>query len=368
MISDALLALVRCPECRGGLTRQPGVLSCDACGRDYVQTTGGYLDLRPAAAFAETTMYVDEALHADARHESVSPPLMSAAIRQGMLRRFLDIGPGDRVVDLGCGSGRVLAWNANAGAHLVGVDVSPFFAAQARASIDLTLADLRRLPFADGTFTKGYCLDVLEHLSRDSLRDMLAEAARVIEPGGGLFVYSHVRKNAWVAIGLRGINALARSLERVGLIDMSQERLRKSDHLNPLSDIPDLRRVAGDAGFEIERIRYYTPLVGGFLENIVVRVAERFLAKRAARSLADAAATDESASGSGPDEGHVAAIRAARTRAKDAVARRGPVYVVLRAFTALMWLDVWLFGRIESGPFFVLLTKAPAERDPAVRP
>ena len=67
---------------------------------------------------------------------------------------------------------------------------------EARADVDLLLGDLRRLPFADGTFTKAYSLDVLEHLSPDALRAMLTEAARVLAPGGHLFVYTHVRKNA----------------------------------------------------------------------------------------------------------------------------------------------------------------------------
>ena len=110
---------------------------------------------------------------------------------------------------------------------------------------------------------------------------MLAEAARVIAPGGELFVYTHVRKNAPIAAGLRWINALARRLERRGLMDLRQERLRKSDHLNPLADIPELRRVAADTGFRIKRIRYYTPLVGGFVENILMRLAEKRLADRA---------------------------------------------------------------------------------------
>ena len=115
---------------------------------------------------------------------------------------------------------------------------------------------------------------------------MLAEASRVLAPGGALFVYTHVRKNAPIAAGLRWINALARQLERWGLIDMRQERLRKSDHLNPLRDIPELEQVARAAGFRIGRIRYYTPLVGGFVENILMRMAERAMARRAARRLA----------------------------------------------------------------------------------
>ena len=66
---------------------------------------------------------------------------------------------------------------------------------------------------------------------------------------------------------------------------MTQERLRKSDHLNPLRDVPHLEQVAA-AALSIARIRYYTPLVGGFVENIMMRVAERALARRAARKLA----------------------------------------------------------------------------------
>ena len=281
VISPALLALVRCPACHGTLAGEPSALTCQSCGKQYGGPSKDFLDLRPHETFEERTKYLDEALHADARHERVSPPLLGSKIRNDMLRAFLAPGPDDRVVDLGCGSGRALLWNRDWHAQAVGIDISPFFAHESRQQVDLLLGDLRRLPFADGTFTKGYSLDVLEHLSPEALRGMLTEAARVIAPGGTLFVYTHVRKNAPIAAGLRWINALARRLERMGLIDMRQERLRKSDHLNPLADIPELRQVAADTGFRITRIRYYTPIVGGFVENILMRMAERQMAKRA---------------------------------------------------------------------------------------
>ncbi len=382
MISPALLALVRCPACRGilapdvppdvapdvapgispdvspgvapgvspeGLLRLP-VLRCRKCDARYPQASGDYLDLRPATAFAEQTKYLDEALHQDARHESVSPPLLQSGVRQRQLRRFLQFASGDRVIDLGCGSGRSILWNAASGAAFTGVDVSPFFAQEARAAADLALADLRQLPFADGAFTKAYALDVLEHLSPDALDAMLAEAARVLAPGGALFVYSHVRKNAPIAKGLRAINALARWLERVGLIDMTQERLRKSDHLNPLRDVPHLEAVVDRAGFRIARIRYYTPIVGGFVENILMRMAERALARRADRRRA----ADVTAANSPQD---TAGLREARLSAKARLARGGPLLRVLQGVTVAMDVDLLLFGRIRSGPFFVRLEK-----------
>lgn len=347
MISPALLALVRCPDCRAPLTGDPADLACTSCGRRYA-SPADYLDLRPRQHFEEQTKYLDEALHADARHERVSPPLLGSKIRNDMLRKLLAPQPGELVVDLGCGSGRALLWNCDLGATMTGIDIAPFFSHDARQQVDLLLGDLRKLPFADNTFDKAWSLDVLEHLSPDALGGMLAEAARVLKPGGALFVYTHVRKNAPIAKGLRLINRFAQQLDRWGLVDLRQEHLRKSDHLNPLRDVPHLQDVVASAGFRIQKIRFYTPLVGGFVENIMVRMAERAMTKR---MQGPRASTDRS------QEVDAGAIREARTAAKALIARRGPTYVALRGLSFAMKLDLLLFGRITSGPFFAVLVK-----------
>ena len=357
MISAALLALVRCPDCHQGLAGATDRLVCQGCGRAY-ESPSDFLDLRPREPFAEQTKYLDDALHVDARHERVSPPLLGSKIRNDMLRAFLAPKPGERIVDLGCGSGRALLWNRDLGASTVGIDIAPFFSHEARAGIDLLLGDLRRLPFADGTFDKAWSLDVLEHLSPEALAAMLKEAARVLKPGGSLFVYTHVRKNARIAIGLRWINRLAGRLERIGLVDLRQERLRKSDHLNPLRDVPHLEAVVRAAGFRIGKIRYYTPIVGGFVENILMRMGERALAKRARRHserpASEAQGTENHDGGNGAAD---AAVRQARSHAKQLIAQRGPTYAALQGLSLAMKLDLLLFGRVRSGPFFALLVK-----------
>jgi len=348
VISPRLLSLVRCPACRGTLTGDARLLTCTSCGRTYGGPAADFLDMRPHEDFAERTKYVDEALHADARYERVSPPLLGSKIRNDMLRAFLAPRPTDRLIDLGCGSGRTLLWNRDWKAQVVGIDIAPFFARESRQDVDLLLGDLRRLPFADGTFTRAFSLDVLEHLSPEALRGMLSEAARVLAPGGQLFVYTHVRKNAPIALGLRWINRLAQRLDRAGLVDLRQEHLRKSDHLNPLADIPELRRVAAEAGFRIRKIRYYTPIVGGFTENILMRLAEKRLADRARRrASAGATVSDEEA------------MKIARAEGKQRVAGSPATRAALRALTMAMKLDLLLFGRIESGPFFALLERTP---------
>jgi hypothetical protein len=116
MISERLLSIVRCADCRGTLRRSAPPsqsddrpadivrLTCSGCGRQY-DSPHDFLDLRPREAFAEQTKYLDETLHADARHERVSPPLLGSRIRNDMLRQFLSLAPGERAIDLGCGSG-----------------------------------------------------------------------------------------------------------------------------------------------------------------------------------------------------------------------------------------------------------------------
>jgi len=299
------------------------------------------------ASFAEQTKYLDDEPHADARHTAITRPVLGSKIRNDMLNAFLRPAPGDRIIDLGCGNGRAIAWNAASGATLFGVDISPHFAPEAVRHSDLVLGDLRRLPLKARTFNKAWSLDVFEHLSPQAFRDVLNEAQRVLTDDGVLFMYTHVRKNGPLAVGVRAINGLARGLERVGLIDLRQERLRKSDHLNPIADHDELQQVAAACGFRIERLTYYTPIVGAFMENVLARMTERWLAKRAASRKHDGS-TDEAD-----------AIRAARTTAQARVGRGGAVYRGLLVVSALMKLDILLFGRIQSGPFFALLRKTP---------
>ena len=166
MISNRLLALVRCPDCHGQLDRKVHerttgcTLRCRGCGRDFESANPDYLVLKPRNAFDETTKFLEESFHADGRDETVSPPLLSAAVRNTMLRKFMDMKPGDVVLDLGCGSGRFCVWSLDSGAHVTGLDTGTFFAAEARTGVDLVVGELRRLPFADASVTKAYTIDV----------------------------------------------------------------------------------------------------------------------------------------------------------------------------------------------------------------
>lgn len=346
MISPRLLQLVRCPDCAGRLNGQPPLLQCSACGRAFDQGTPEFLVLRPSTDFDETTKFLEDSFHADGRDETVSPPLLSAGVRNHMLRSFLEMQPTDVVLDLGCGSGRFCVWSLDTGAHLIGADTGAFFAAEARSSVDLVVGELRKLPFANGSVTKAYTIDVLEHLSPEGLKATLAEIARVLVPGGRLFVYTHVRQRSRLAPALDLIARASLAIERRGLADLTIEKLRKTDHLNPLMSRAHLDEVAAAAGFDVRRFRYYTPLLSSIAENILVPMAAHAMARRAARATSGAAAPVDRE-----------AMRTARTAAKRRLAQRGFAYRALQALTQVTMLDVRLFGRMRSGPFFALLVK-----------
>jgi SAM-dependent methyltransferase len=86
-------------------------------------------------------------------------------------------GPG-RLLDLGCGVGH--SYSALAPRETVGVDIdSDALAGQQRETV---VADMRELPFADGSFASVLSVHSIEHVP-DPQR-VLAEVARVLEPGG----------------------------------------------------------------------------------------------------------------------------------------------------------------------------------------
>lgn len=86
------------------------------------------------------------------------------------------LGPG-RVLDLGCGVGH--SYHLLAPRETVGVDISA--AALAGQERETHVADMRALPFADGSFPSVLAVQSIEHVP-DAER-VLAEVARVLEPG-----------------------------------------------------------------------------------------------------------------------------------------------------------------------------------------
>lgn len=92
------------------------------------------------------------------------------------------------VLEAGCGSGRILRRFHEQGARIIGMDyVAPGLVklAQAAPGLKLIQGDMRRLPFAEGTFQCVLAFG-LYHGIEHGMEQALAETLRVLAPGGAL--------------------------------------------------------------------------------------------------------------------------------------------------------------------------------------
>jgi ubiquinone/menaquinone biosynthesis C-methylase UbiE len=97
---------------------------------------------------------------------------------------------GARVLEGGCGRGTKVRALADAGFDAVGVDFASDSVRNARGhypGLDIRQGDVRRLGFDDATFDGYWSIGVIEHFW-DGYDEILAEARRVLKPGGYLFL------------------------------------------------------------------------------------------------------------------------------------------------------------------------------------
>lgn len=136
----------------------------------------------------------DEPLHTEYARDAAGYDARWAAYLDRTTRAVLDrldARAGERILDVGCGTGLLLErlGRATPAARLTGVDPVPEMLALARRRLAVSAADLseaaaERLPFGDGSFDAVVSASVFHYVRQPEAA--LSEMRRVLRPGGRL--------------------------------------------------------------------------------------------------------------------------------------------------------------------------------------
>jgi len=100
--------------------------------------------------------------------------------------------PDDRVLDIGCGNGRLAAYLADKKINYIGIDNSEELIAIAKTTFPnfiFKVADATTLPFSDNEFNAVFIIATLHHIpSKEQRNNVIKEAYRVLKPGGHLIM------------------------------------------------------------------------------------------------------------------------------------------------------------------------------------
>ena len=106
----------------------------------------------------------------------------------------LEISPGEKALDIGCGNGKTVLALLSGGASVTGLDFSEKAIEYCRRALggkaEFVLSGCTELPFSDDSFDVVTMVHVLEHLDGTDAERVASEASRVTVPGGRIFVRS----------------------------------------------------------------------------------------------------------------------------------------------------------------------------------
>ena len=204
-MKHALVAVLRCPDCGSTLSLvtedgpaaaeiESGSLRCDACATVYPIVRGipRFVGSNYAGSFGyQWTKFSKTQLD-----ENLGVPLSAERFQKetgwsGSLA-------GQRILEAGSGMGRFTRCAAATGAEIFSFDYSGAIDANAAnnrhcPNVHFLQADIRKPPFAPGTFDKVFCFGVLQHTPdpEQSFKSLI----QCVKPGGALV--ADVYRRSW---------------------------------------------------------------------------------------------------------------------------------------------------------------------------
>lgn len=173
------LEISSCPLA-GGSSEEVALPSRSVCEPDHVIAARAVYD-SSAATYVE-------------RIGTEITAAIEGPLDRGMLEAFAESVTetgGRKVVDVGCGPGRVAGFLAARGLDVIGIDIAPAMLVAARAAHpDVTFQEgaLAELPLADRSLDGAVCWYSIIHTPPAALSDGLAELRRILSPAGQVLI------------------------------------------------------------------------------------------------------------------------------------------------------------------------------------
>jgi ubiquinone/menaquinone biosynthesis C-methylase UbiE len=133
-------------------------------------------------------------------------------MRQLLWRRYgQTFRPGQRVLDVGCGTGTDTVFLARHGVRVTAIDVSPLMIAQTKtkltqhgltAPVQLAVLDIGELASLQASEFDGIISSFAALNTQSTLTQFAADAARLLRPGGRMILHLLNRSSLWEWAGL----------------------------------------------------------------------------------------------------------------------------------------------------------------------
>ena len=123
------------------------------------------------------------------------------------LEKLIDGDTDSKVLDVGCGTGRLLKWfSENIGYDMYGVEPAKNMIKEAQRKTQATKpiikqGDIENIPFPNDYFDRIITTHVLMHLHPQMIHNGITEMYRVLKPGGYMLLDFPAKNGIWNIIG-----------------------------------------------------------------------------------------------------------------------------------------------------------------------
>ena len=107
------------------------------------------------------------------------------------LLKFLSFVRGNKLLDVGCGTGRDCNYYHSKGYDVTGVDLSEKMIELCKKNypgISFFNMNMKSLSFEDNLFDGLHCWSVIQHIKKENVKDVILEFNRVLKSEGILFI------------------------------------------------------------------------------------------------------------------------------------------------------------------------------------